>query len=143
MQFYIIHEDPKTNVQLLPEYALKKVNIREGWQILSDIGHIHGVSWPKQNKIYSASHVLTRSFCVNLIAFDRFMLHYIACAEATKGSYYDKLMESQAYIKQLYHTIPLERTQALFNLEYLLFQKRKQITDQDYVKLSKYRATLL
>jgi hypothetical protein len=64
---------------MLPDYALKQVNMREGWQILSDIGHIHGVTWEEQNKLYSASHALTRLLCSSPERFYSFILHYEAC----------------------------------------------------------------
>jgi hypothetical protein len=30
MQFYIIHTNPQRNADLLPDYCLKRVNVREG-----------------------------------------------------------------------------------------------------------------
>ena len=85
MQFYIIDPDPATNARNLPAYALR-VNIREGWQILSDIGHRFGVKWAGQNKAYNPLHPLTRSFS-NGDAFLPFCRHYRACLEAylTRG----------------------------------------------------------
>ena len=61
MQFYIVHKDPVKNAKMLPTYALK-VNMREGWQILSDIGHRFGVSWENQCKAYNPAHPWTRTF---------------------------------------------------------------------------------
>jgi hypothetical protein len=81
MQFYIIHPDPLVSAHLLPDYALNKVNLREGWQILSDIGHILDVSWSGQNKLYSASHALTRSFCKDSRSFLNFLSHYESCLD--------------------------------------------------------------
>jgi hypothetical protein len=79
MQFYIVHPDPATSARMLPDYALKQVNLREGWQILSDIGHIHGVTWEGQCKLYSASHALTRLLCSTPERFQQFRAHYECC----------------------------------------------------------------
>jgi hypothetical protein len=79
MQFYMLDADPIKSAKLLPDYALFKVNLREGWQILSDIGHIFGVTWPEQNALYSESHALTRMLCRSRTAFSDFICHYAAC----------------------------------------------------------------
>lgn len=78
MQFYRLSEDPGINVCLLPEYALK-VNVREGWQILSDIGHIYGITWKNQNKCYSKSHPTTRFHARDWEAIKSFLEHYRYC----------------------------------------------------------------
>lgn len=144
MQFYIIHPDPETNVKLLPEYALKKVNVREGWQILSDIGHIHGVTFSEQNKQYSTSHVLTRSFCQNAEEFNRFMEHYKACVTAVGGTYFEKWASITAdEMRRLYLSIPLIRSREQFALEYLLESKKKHLTDQEYLNLSHVRSSMM
>lgn len=79
MQFYIIDPDPGRSAEMLPDYAIQKVNVREGWQILSDIGHIHGVTWPHQTKLYSASHAKTLSLCASKLAFVEFLRNYEYC----------------------------------------------------------------
>lgn len=76
MQFFIIHNDPKTNFNTLPHYAIHKVNIREGYQILSDIGHLFNVNWIGQNKPYSIYHAETRRFWRNKESFINFLRHY-------------------------------------------------------------------
>jgi hypothetical protein len=78
MQFYMLDADPIKSAKLLPDYALFKVNLREGWQILSDIGHIFGVTWPEQNALYSESHALTRMLCSTQERFNNFLQHYEA-----------------------------------------------------------------
>ena len=78
MQFYMIHEDSYTSAKYLPDYAIFQVNPREGWQMLSDIGHMFGVTWEGQNKLYSLSHAKTLSFCSSRDAFDEFLQHYMA-----------------------------------------------------------------
>lgn len=140
MQFYIIHPDPAKNVELLPKYALKKVNVREGWQILSDIGHIHGVTWEGQNKLYSASHVLTRSFCQNRKEFKRFKEHYSTCVMWAGGSF---LVKYNYFLKQalteLYKAVPEHRTREEFAIEYLLTTKAKHLTEEEISQLQELR----
>ena len=83
MQFYMLHSDPVPSSRALPDYALFQVNLREGWQILSDIVHtVYGTTerdacFPGQNKLYSASHALTRQLGTKAM-FVRFMRHYTA-----------------------------------------------------------------
>ena len=137
MQFYIIHPNPTINANLLPKYALEKVNLREGWQILSDIGHIHGVTWEGQNKLYSASHVLTRSFCQNRQEFTRFLDHYEACVKKRPdSSWYKKF---HAVFEVLHDTlkdaVPEYRTREEFALEYLLSTKAKHLTEVEIGRL--------
>jgi hypothetical protein len=79
MQFYIINKDPATSAKMLPTYALK-VNMREGWQILSDIGHRFGVSFENQNKAYNPVHPWTRQFSHEQ-SFRNFVRHLEACCK--------------------------------------------------------------
>ena len=76
MQFYVIHENPKRNAELLPDYAIKNVNVREGWQILSDIGHAVGVTWEGQNKCYNINHPATRRWYRDKKTFTDFIFYY-------------------------------------------------------------------
>ena len=78
MQFYIVDTNPERSAKLLPDYALVQVQLREGWQILSDIGHRFGVTWDGQNKCYNKHHPLTRSFSCSG-RFDTLTIHYEAC----------------------------------------------------------------
>lgn len=64
---------------MLPTYALK-VNMREGWQILSDIGHRFGVTFENQNKAYNPAHPWTRTFS-HKKAFCDFVFNFDACCE--------------------------------------------------------------
>jgi hypothetical protein len=137
MQFYIVDPNPEKNIKLLPEYAIKKVNVREGWQILSDIGHMYNVTWEGQNKLYSASHVLTRSFCVNAVEYLRFINHYVACVYSYKNSWqkrYETFLESGAYHKLL-SAIPDQRTSFEYQAEYMLKYKSKHLTEQEKINL--------
>lgn len=79
MQFYILHKDCWKNAELLPDYCLKKVNIREGYQILSDCGHAVDLKWSTQNKEYNRYHPNTWRYWKNTTAFYDFVDHYIAC----------------------------------------------------------------
>ena len=136
MQFYIVDEDPHVNIEVLPTYALKKVNVREGWQILSDIGHIMGVSWHGQNKAYSLSHVLTRSHCQNRVRFLRFVAHYEACVLAVGGSFLDKFKE--APIGEIASAIPEERDECHFQAEYILNHKEQHLNLEEFTKLLRH-----
>lgn len=55
MQLYRIHENPAENASLIGVYA-NKINVAEGLQQISDIGHCLGITWPGQ---YKASYVRT------------------------------------------------------------------------------------
>lgn len=131
MQFYIIHKDPETNAKLLPEYALKRVNIREGWSIVSDIGHRFGVTWDGQNKLYNAHHPLTRSFA-HLYAFGKFCLHYEACLAA----YIERGIGGRTVWHDAFEAAPLRAIAGELPADafgevrhYLLTAKRDKLTD--------------
>lgn len=79
MQFYVIDRDPEVNAKMLPDYALKKVNVREGWQMLSDIGHAVGVHWEGQNKAYNMTHPNTLRWYQNNKVFADFTMYYWHC----------------------------------------------------------------
>jgi hypothetical protein len=141
MQFYIIHNDPKKNASLLPDYALKKVNIREGWQILSDIGHKFNVTWGGQYAKYNPYHVLTKSFWVNKESFVSFLSHYEYCLmeytkRFNKTTVWHRLFEIHySTINYLKNVIP-ERFSILDqNLEYLLTEKKKFLTEEDIQRI--------
>lgn len=137
MQFYIIHSVPKQNIKILPEYA-KKVNVREGWQILSDIGHMHAVTWPGQNKLYSTSHVLTRSFCQNREAFKNFLSHYKACIFGFKNSWWKKYWEFSVYGEsKLLLRIPKKRTAEQYAAQYMLDWKADKLDAMEIEVLQK------
>jgi len=55
MQLYKIHENPAENARLIGVYA-NKINVAEGLQQISDIGHCLDIHWPGQ---YRASYVRT------------------------------------------------------------------------------------
>ena len=140
MQFYIIHEDPIINAYTLPEYALQKVNIREGWQIMSDIGHRFGVTWEGQNKPYSPTHAFTRSLS-HASAFLRFFKHYEACCNAYRNRYgksraeIDSFVAARNDIKRIVSRLP--DTPTAETADYLLTAKQKHLTNRDVANLGK------
>jgi len=75
MQFYMIDPDAKKSTSRLPD-AMIRVNCREGWQIISDIGHHFGLTWQGQNKCYNANHPLTMRLRESREEFDRLHMHY-------------------------------------------------------------------
>jgi len=140
MQFYIIDSNPRENARRLPRYALKEVNIREGWQILSDIGHIHGVTWEGQNRLYSASHALTRQFCQSVDRFKEFVVYLDWCIDEYKFRYVNEKQRTCASIiafgrwdfftvtqfRQIREELPKDRYEQ--TRRYLLEYKRHKFT---------------
>ncbi len=142
MQFYILHKDCWRNAELLPDYCLKKVNIREGWQILSNCGHAIDIQWTTQNKEYNRYHPNTWRYWKNSKSFYDFVDHYIACLcefkkrfgeEKTYITYRDKLRcfiyEALPYVKIKNYTEeqPIAR--------YLVDRKEQHLTTKDYQNL--------
>lgn len=142
MQFYIVHEDPYESAKLLPDYALKKVNLREGWQILSDIGHLFGVTWEGQNKCYSSYHAKTRTFWISPDRLKYFIHHYMVYLKEyevrfnKKTTYHDKFVEFlwYSFIELKSKLKPMTETEQ--DIFYLLNAKRKYISDSEYEKLN-------
>lgn len=81
MQYYIVHPDSVISAKYLPLYALR-CNLREGFQILSDIGHRFNHHWPHQCKPYNPVHPWTRTFSHRHRAgLTVFLNNYRACCE--------------------------------------------------------------
>lgn len=78
MQFYMISPDPAISAQHLPDAALK-VNVREGWQMISDIAHSLGLVFKGQNEAYSPNHATTMRLRESRAEWERFMAHYREC----------------------------------------------------------------
>ncbi|MDC7221558.1 MAG: hypothetical protein PQJ59_16610 [Spirochaetales bacterium] len=144
MQFFIIHEDPKTNAAMLPDYALKQVNIREGWQILSDIGHNLGITWECQNKAYSIWHAETRRFMVNRISFYKFIFHYSACLNEYEKRFkkttvfhlrFDMIDGFGGAIKEIGDKLPMERSHEEFMRDYMLKGKIDKLRPEEIERL--------
>jgi hypothetical protein len=139
MQFYIIDDDPIVNATLLPQYA-RKVNIREGWQILSDVGHTVGVSFTGQTAKYSLSHPAVRRFTKDKASFTRLILHYQACLVEEKEysrTWMDKFANATAGINEIKNRLPDTRSDELHTIDYLLNNKlenkngKRQITEAE------------
>lgn len=141
MQFYIVHPDPRTSSRLLPDYAIKKVNLREGWQILSDIGHIFEIAWEGQNKLYSASHALTRSFCSSPESFEEFVINYdcnlieYRTRFETPSSWESRFQSPgcQAALPRITRALPRDRYQHV--REYLLTCKARHLSTDEEKRL--------
>jgi hypothetical protein len=146
MQFFIVHPDPKTNASILPDYAIKRVNVREGWQIICDIGHNLGISWEGQNKPYSIWHAETRRFMVNREAFQYFYRHYCACLDMYIQRFgkrtvfhtkFDNFFDfAGGPLSQVLHAIPKERTHEEFMLDYMLRAKNQHMTEEEVRSLT-------
>jgi hypothetical protein len=143
MQFYIVHPDPATSARMLPDYALKQVNLREGWQILSDIGHIHGVTWEGQCKLYSASHALTRLFCSSPEKFIEFVKHYEACLQEYAIRFLKVPSWQHMYIEfmlaagqlMIHRKLPVNEYESV--RRYLLEYKADKLTDAEKARIKK------
>jgi hypothetical protein len=141
MQFYIINENPIANAQNLPAYALRKVNIREGWQILSDVGRRFGVTWPGQNEPYNPFHSLTRTFS-NQLALMRFVAHYHACCIAYEARGFGQHMYIDAFrdfiaagtVTVLCDALPADEYAE--TRHYLRTRKAKHLTDAEAAGLN-------
>jgi O6-methylguanine-DNA--protein-cysteine methyltransferase len=78
MQFYIIHDDPAVSSRALPDYGIK-TNVREGYQMLSDMGRLFDITWDGQFNEYNPYHAETRQYWKNIESFDFFISHYERC----------------------------------------------------------------
>ena len=133
MQFYIVDPYPMDNAAMLPDYAIKSVNVREGWQILSDIGHRFGVHWEGQNKCYNKHHPLTRSFS-HREAFKAFHQHYRACLSEYIRRKFGKATHWHAHwpfvpVAVIYDRLP--ETQYEETKHYLLTTKASHLSEAD------------
>ena len=143
MQFFVIHPDPVTNANMLPEYAITKVNCREGIQVLSDIGHNLGVTWEGQNKAYSIWHAETRRFMVNRESFELFVQHLLQCLlkyKEIKGkhcAYHDKFLIAK--VSEIACALPQSRSHEDFMLDYLVRGKASKMSEYDLKRLKEYQ----
>lgn len=142
MQFYIIHHDPETNARLLPDYAIKQVNVREGWQILSDIGHNLGIEFPGQNKAYSIWHAETRRFMKDHVTFGHFVACYRDCLSEYTNRFRRRTIFHDRYDQfigdpylSISMALPTERTHEQFMASYLLRGKRDKLTVEEIARL--------
>lgn len=135
MQFYIIDKDPKTSAEMLPDYAIKKVNVREGWQILSDIGHALGVTWEGQNKCYNATHPITLRFYQNRESFVEFVLNYMENLDQYEARFNKTTVWHDRFIKVPLNTIkaalPAHDDKYQTVVRYMLNHKSKHLTEDE------------
>lgn len=157
MQFYAIHKEPRLNAKYLPDYALKKVNVREGYQILSDIGHCFNVHWETQNKLYNYNHPATMRWRKDGESFDRFVDYYEACLEEYKRRYgkttsfhkgFNDFLTGSLHSHSPYKTIILiiepKVTTEQSTIEYLLTAKEDKLTNKEKKLLTQlYRGELI
>ena len=140
MQFYIINPDPDKNAALLPDYAIKSVNVREGYQILSDCGHAVFVNWSSQNKEYNRFHPNTWRHWKNKDSFYSFLAHYMACL----SEYEKRFGENKTYTTYkakfdsflceafcLFHGAIYNFTDEQHMALYMLRQKDKHLTQDE------------
>lgn len=146
MQFYIIDDDPETNAKELPDYCLKKVNIREGWQILSDIGHAMGVTWEGQNGEYNRYHAETRQYWKDILSFKYFIDHYSACLDEFERRFLKDTIFRKKFTDYLYNAHyklsnefakTTEKPERWQIIEYIATRKTKFLTDKEWKKLNK------
>ncbi len=136
MQFYICHTDPIKNAELLPDYAIKQVNVREGFQIISDVCRRFDVTFDGQNKAYNPFHPLTREFS-HVESFKSFLVHYGECC----NEYLRRFRKSRVEIECFIHFDPkktikrLPSTREAENLHYLLTRKIDKLTDNEFDNL--------
>ena len=141
MQFYKVMSDPELNAKFLPDYAIKSVNIREGWQILSDCGHALGISWKTQNKEYSRYHPNTWRYWKNPRVFYDFLNHYIACLTEAQERGFTKPYETYQYKLQVFmvYVLPYikvpDLTEEQHMAKYLLHRKSGKLTEEEILIL--------
>ena len=143
MNFFIILEDSEENAEILPDYAIFKVNCREGIQILSDIGHLFNITWEGQYKQYSPYHAKTREFWRSREDFINFVQHLACCLDEytkrakkqNKKNYtvWHEIFDNFIYeaYNQLCEKIPEGWTTYQQDLFCLLHQKRDKLTEED------------
>jgi hypothetical protein len=128
-----IYEIP--DMSKLPLWA-KRVNVREGWQMISDIGHAVGVTWPEQNKEYNRWHSNTRKWWIDRSEFQRlYTLFQISLFEL----YNKKDKTGITYFKKdvyfngrfTYNKLPRNRTEQQHEVLYMLERKSKNMTEEE------------
>jgi len=139
MQFFIIHPNPDENAKLLPDYAIKQVNVREGYQILSDIAHNLGITWEGQNKAYSVWHAETRRFMANRDSFMKFADHYLSCLNEYEKRFGKLTIFHQKYQKvpigYIYSQLPEVRSHEEFMRDYMLSAKSDKMISVEVSRL--------
>lgn len=148
MQFYIIHEDPYQNAKLLPDYAIKKVNVREGWMILCDCCRAVGIEFEGMTKEYNRYHPNTARFWVDRNTFHRFMSYYNQCLnEYGKRFGYNTKMHltySKKYIyffnryyDDFFNDVKFPGSKEKQVIQYMLERKSQHLTEEERERLVK------
>jgi hypothetical protein len=143
MQFYQLDNDPIISSKLLPDYALKSVNIREGYQILSDCGHALGLEWTEQNKEYNRYHPNTWRYWKTKKALFNFIDHYMY----NLIEYNDRFGSTKTYetYRFKFHNFVYEALPGIIKLKfdyteeqhialYLLDRKRKYLSNKEIIR---------
>lgn len=140
MQFEIIIEnDPIANANAISLDHLKAFQVREGYQIASDIGHNLRVWWNCQNAPYSIWHAETRRFMLTKSTFNEFYQNLLLCAErlGTK-SWIDKIAEIPVF--EITDRLPTKRTPGQLMAEMMLRTKRVSV-DRKTFEIKRVRMT--
>jgi len=141
MQFYIVHKDPRASAKTLPLYALR-TNMREGRQILSDIGHRFGVTFDNRCRPYNLVHPWTRTFS-HKAGFNRLMDNLEACCEEhhrSTGKTYcwngwvADFMELHK-AGEVYRSLPEDQEAEV--IHYLITAKASKMTDEEIKRLKR------
>ena len=130
-----IYEIP--DMSKLPLWA-KRVNAREGWQMISDIGHAVGVTWPDQDKEYNRWHSNTRKWWIKRGTFNTLMGIFVTSVNSlvkendkTGLTYLAKYQNSHAFIADIYYALPSFRTVRQHDVLYMLKRKSKNMTAEE------------
>lgn len=124
------------------DYALKQVNVREGWQIFSDIGHSVGVTWEGQNKRCSPTHARTLSLATRE-RFFWFCHHYQSCLRefenrTGKKAHWESLRDKVSHdtLSLINTRLPVDEEDAYLRL--LTTVKSDQLTPADHFRLRRH-----
>lgn len=140
MQFFVIHEDPVVNAEILPDYCIKRVNVREGWQMISDICHAHGVIFDGQNKEYNRYHPNTWRWWKDQEKFHDFIKYYFWCLYEyekrfnKKTLFHKKFFDNYKIIVDVIHKINnMNEHESM--IHYMIERKSHLLTDEEIKKL--------
>ena len=147
MQFYILDADATTSARALPDYALKKVNLREGWQILSDCGHALGFEWEGQCREYNRYHPNTWKFWCSCEGMEMLWQHWCACLVEYERRFGRDRMAATYWAKYEFVVGPVMRgmietasaqppTAAARTAAYMLARKAKHLTEDEIKRLT-------
>ncbi len=120
--------------------------MREGWQILSDIGHAVNVTWEGQNKEYNKNHPACMRWRKDQDTFGLFLKYYIKCLLEyserfdVSNKFHSKFSDFcfnkiECKIKK---NLPKKRTEEQMTIDYLLQAKKNHLTKYEIKKLKSY-----